>query len=266
MRFPQAKHLLLSVMLGGRFGGMLAVVLAVAVMGHVPSASADVIISNAGPPPSSGFVFGAPLGVVATSWILPQSFDHVSITADVGAGGNGFTGTAFLTTKVGAGTTVADQVAQAAFTFPNQFIDPPTVTLFSNLSLTSGLHYFLVLSASTSGGWHVSPIQDVTRDRFLGVQSAGSTFSAPFFDLFAGGGPGYPPASNFVPFTSSSLFGLELLYTVNGQPVEPGGGPPGSGTVPGPATLALVVVGLPGLAWAARRSLPRVRRSGRSGA
>jgi hypothetical protein len=247
-----------------RSGSLLLVVLALALSASAQSANAELITSTTGPPPGGSFSAGAPMNsrAIATSWILPEPFEHVSITADVGAAGEGVTGTAFLTTKVGAGTTAADQVAQAPFTFPRFVLDPvQTVTLFSDLTLESGVHYFLILSTAATVGatWHVTSILDETRLSFPGVQTAGSTFAAPFSELItlAPLNP-YAPASTFTPFTSTSLFSLDLIYSVAGDLVGPGGEPgpgtPGPSTgVPAPATLALLVMGLPTVGWMRRR-------------
>lgn len=84
-------------------------------------------------------------------------FQEVSVSAEIDPNGNGSThtaiGTAYLTTRIGPGTTTANQLASVPFSVTG--IDTPVLTtLFSGLTLGAGT-YYLVLSSppNESAGW-----------------------------------------------------------------------------------------------------------------
>jgi len=71
------------------------------------------------------------------SWITTSAITNVRISVDL-AGDSGATGEAFLTTQIGPGTTTANQIATASFSFPA--IDSFT-TVLSGLNLSAGTNY-----------------------------------------------------------------------------------------------------------------------------
>jgi hypothetical protein len=81
------------------------------------------------------------------SWSSLVAYDNVSIFAEVGADNSFGDLTAFLTTRVGSGTTAANQVASVTMTPPAY--NSPGVDLFSGLNLGPGT-YYLVLSGPAS--------------------------------------------------------------------------------------------------------------------
>ena len=81
----------------------------------------------------------------SVSWTQTSAFTNVSITLNLAPFGSN-QGTAYLTTRIGPGTTIADQVALTNFTFPTTASD---VTVFTNLILGAGT-YYLTLDSSTS--------------------------------------------------------------------------------------------------------------------
>src|SRR5205823_1324551 len=96
------------------------------------TANADILVSVTGPTLRPLALGGQGL---AASWHTAQPFEDVSVTVDVYGAGLSDARTAYLMTRVGAGTTIADEVAETAFTFP-EFTDPHTVTLFNDLTLS----------------------------------------------------------------------------------------------------------------------------------
>src|SRR5271170_4119625 len=79
-------------------------------------------------------------------WSLSNTFDDVTITAEIDPGtGSGLSGTAYLMTQIGPGTTVADQIGSATFTASGLTFTPQLNTLFTDLTLGPG-NYYLVLS------------------------------------------------------------------------------------------------------------------------
>ncbi|MBV9504937.1 MAG: hypothetical protein JO323_08025 [Acidobacteriia bacterium] len=171
--------------------------------------------------------------MVTTSWSESQAYTDVTITALVDSFdvGQSLTATAYLTTGIGPGTTVADEIAAAEFSVP---VDLPVcsmascgafVTLFSGLSLGPG-DYFLTMGPPTGGGtvgWFpaLNPTVIVDAGVIQGPCLAAST-AAPF-----------APASAFGP---SGLCGPNdvMNFTVTGTAATP---------VPEPAAATLIGLG-----------------------
>ena len=182
----------------------------------VKAALADTVISETG----SAFS-NLPLSLTqagCVSWTSTTAFTSLSITARLtGFVQTGATGTAYLTTKIGSGTTAANQIASGTFTFPSSGSD---TVLFSNLTLGPGT-FFLTLAApqannSWLGGDAVNRVPPITGP---GVAFAGQYSS----DTRAS----YAPASIFSAISGNS----PLLFTVTGT------------AVPEPQLSALLFVG-----------------------
>src|SRR5262249_8619692 len=174
------------------------------------------------------------------AWSQTSSFANVSIAAEIDPDHNllpitshTVSGTAFLMTQVGPGTTAANQIASTPFTVTGTAFSPTLVTLFTGLTLGPGT-YHLVLSAPAdqSAGWD-----------FVLFPSTACT--APGVTLgngnLSGIEAGYPQATNF-----SDLFDNLLEFSVTG----------GAVATPGPSTILLLSAGL--LAMAARGRIPRL--------
>jgi hypothetical protein len=116
-------------------------------LGHVLKAD-TIVVSVPGPLNAGGYeIFAA--GSAASSWSSTITYTNVSIAAMVaGTPLGAVPGTAYLTTRIGPGTTTADEIARTNFLFPT-----PTglVTLFSNLTLPPNT-YYLVLGSSVPEG------------------------------------------------------------------------------------------------------------------
>jgi hypothetical protein len=94
---------------------------------------------------TGGFGVGIfPSQAIAVSFSVDQSYSDVSIGAFLDGA---FVGAAFLTSGIGAGTTVADQFDTASFTA----VGTGETTLFDGIDLDPGT-YYLILSSSTKGG------------------------------------------------------------------------------------------------------------------
>jgi hypothetical protein len=85
--------------------------------------------------------------VLMASWTSSFSFNNVSIFGEVSGDPTSIM-TAYLTTQIGPGTTVADQIASAILTPPSA--DTTGVLLLSGLNLGPGT-YYLVLSGPATG-------------------------------------------------------------------------------------------------------------------
>jgi len=146
--------------------------------------------------------------------------------------------TAYLTTHIGPGTTVMDEVAQAVFTVPLELpVCSPSscganVTLYSGLSLGPGA-YFLTLGPPTAGNsvaaWFPAINPRVIKDTGVTLGPCVVAFGAAIAP--------YPPASAFGPLGSCGSQGdtpLVMIFTVTGT---------AENAVPEPAPVALIGCG-----------------------
>jgi hypothetical protein len=105
--------------------------------------------------PGSGGIFVSTFAP-ATSWTQSNTFSSVTISATLinnspSSAGAAATGTAFLMTQIGAGTTIAQQIATAPVSTTATASSPTPTTMFSGLTLGPGT-YFLVISATIPTG------------------------------------------------------------------------------------------------------------------
>ncbi|MBV9265894.1 MAG: hypothetical protein JO061_06985, partial [Acidobacteriaceae bacterium] len=153
---------------------------------------------------------------LATSWTSPRQYTDVNITALL-TFGMGREGVAYLTTQVGPGTTMADEIARSSFFAPSQ---PANVTLFSGLTLPAGT-YYLVLGSDApyvAGGWrdasgvNTPPMPSIILDAGVSRNE----------DLLASDGSidAYIPASRFHVGVSGYGGDLFLQYSVEAVPEQ----------------------------------------------
>jgi hypothetical protein len=117
-------------------------------------------------------------------WTQSDTYDGVTVSANLSSWGVADqTGRAYLTTQIGVGTTVANEIASTNFTFP---LNPANLVLFEGLHLPPGAYYLSIIGDSVSGGscWNgfittnVVTAPDVTSLGCFGA--AGGTVS-PYF-------------------------------------------------------------------------------------
>jgi hypothetical protein len=192
------------------------------VLATVAVVQADTIITVTGGSSAQG-ISGS--GTTAESWTSTGGFTGVTISVNIGTtDASNASGTAWLMTQIGPGTTNSQQVATTSFVAPtvaNFFSSPPLTTLFTGLSLPPGTYYLVLTSPSSSVAWQlggsVTPGIGVT---FQGAQSA-----------FSGVNSSFPPASGFS--ANARTFGLQVT-----------GAPATSPVTPVPSSLLLVLTGL----------------------
>jgi hypothetical protein len=222
-------------------------------------AYADIIAQISGPDvPIANIPSVSQLGAGrATQWQSKLAFEDVTVTADLSSfvGMTG-TATAFLTTKVGPGTTAANEIAHATVNLPDFFASSHTVTLFTGLNLAPANYYLSIMSAA--GIWWMSDSSNAQTTLFpcdttpCPVTIGAGDPAFPNWQMFTVNPNAYEPASVWTPFT----FGLgEYHFSVSGtlvKEVPPTDPPPAA--VPEPATLTLTLIGLAGVARARSRS------------
>jgi hypothetical protein len=191
-------------------------------------ASAATIESITGTPNNFSYTIGGSGAdqILASGWTQTGSYDNVSISAVLASG---TTISAFLTDRLGPGTTAADVLQSTSIT-PSSSLE--TDTIFTGLSLGAG-NYYLILAAPGSivnAGWYGTASATVTTD--VGVTGN--------IDAFADN-PSNTPDDAFPPdsaFDTSAAdnSGVNLLMTVSGDAVS---------ATPEPSSL--VLIGLAGL-------------------
>jgi hypothetical protein len=211
-------------------GGGIFVALATVLICPISLAANTVIISVTGSPGLSTLIDYSSVvasSVVSTSWSESKSFSGVTISILVNSAIVGQTPSAdaFLTTSIGPGTTVIDEVASTQFTVPlqlpvcSQYSCGADVTLFSGLNLGPGTYFLTLAPDDTSSGevgWF--PAMDPTV-----LENPGVIEGTAFFDTSVAS---YPPAGSFV----ANDFAMD--FTVTGTAVAP---------VPEPATVTPLV-------------------------
>jgi hypothetical protein len=180
------------------------------------SVKGDIVLQVTGPVDYSAYSsnpnqFGNDQFAVA-SWNQAVEYDGVNISFP----GNGLltnglpstvTGTAYLTTMMGTGTTVADQIAVTQFTAP----DAPhsTISLFSGLDLAPDTYYLMIFAVPG-----VQIAWDATNSP-ISLFGTGVTLNFPVADgeNLLGTYAQYPPETQYV-------FGLQdnLLINVTSAP------------------------------------------------
>ena len=190
---------------------------------------ADPIIISVTAPPGLSFGIGTIGAVWSTAWSQSNDYTGVSIAVLVDSFLVGGTpsANAYLSTRIGPGTTASDEIAHTQFTVPTVLpVCSPSscgamVTLFSSLSLGPG-QYFLTLSPDPGSigtvGWF--PALDPTVVLDTGV-AEGASFRA-------SATASYAPASTF------SVAPFVMNFSVTGTQAT---------QVPEPATATLVGCG-----------------------
>jgi hypothetical protein len=219
------------------------------IVGLTDAARATPIVSISGPDNPFGNIPGLSTGAGRlTQWQSALAFEDVTVTADLSSVPNvATTATAFLTTRIGPGTTAADEVARATVALPDFFAPSHTVTLFTGLNLAPA-HYYLTIVSSpvTSGIWRTS---DSTQAQTVLFPCDGAPPCPviipgfPNWQMFTVQPNAYAPASVWTPFHFSAG---EMRFSVDGTLVReaPPTDPPPPPSVPEPGTLMLTLGGL----------------------
>lgn len=112
--------------------------------------NASTILSVSGPgEPAGCLVIWAGQGY-RVGWTQSDTYDVVSVSATLSSwGAPDQTGRAYLTTQIGVGTTVTNEIVSTNFTFP---LTPANVVLFQGLHLPPGAYYLSIIGDSPSWG------------------------------------------------------------------------------------------------------------------
>lgn len=149
-----------------------------------------------------------PINGQAVGFALQKPEQQVAIAARLGNGGGHAYLDAYLTRRIGPGTTEADEIAHTSFDL--QYPNDEWVMLFEDLDLDKGVYWLIVAKphdrAFSSLNWFVANPQELTGScgaiRYLGTKSY----------TFFGDAAEYIPASKFEPKYESS-YGFQFLVT-----------------------------------------------------
>jgi len=201
---------------------------------------ADTIVTSL-----SGGTSGAEEGLWVVSWTQNGTYTDVTIGANIavenGNPSEEATGTAFLMTQIGTGTTSAEEIATGAVTVKGNPGLNNMTTIFSDLSLGPGTYYLVIDPSSvnqiSSMDWDAAGTP--TQTLGIGVSDV-MAFSATTTN------------ASFAPANTFTTGQLTPIFSVTGTP-----GTTTSAT-PEPSTTIFTVCGLAALAFArkfvARRS------------
>ena len=157
-------------------------------------------------------------GIDVAGWSQTQTYINVAITAEIDPGlGPGTTGTFYLMTQIGPGTTTANQIATTTVTATGPEFNSVLETLFTGL-LLGPANYYLVFSSPNELGWAMTPagVTPVTDTGVIFTMNGIENVGAP-----------YPPATN-LPNNFLDLY----EFTASGT------------AVPEPGSLAIGLIGL----------------------
>ena len=181
--------------------------------------------------------FSGNRALLTAAWSQSDTFSDVSIAAKLDGANGTVSGTAYLTTRIGPGTTTADEIARHDYSISSPVFQPELETLFSGLTLRPGT-YYLVLSGSATalgGGWEVTSQIFPTMAPGVEVAYRDGNSYYPF--------AAYPPATQFPAETASDFSDQYLQFSVS--------------VVPEPGTAALAFLGTVLLGISLRRNVRR---------
>lgn len=188
--------------------------------------------------------FGSGYGAMA-AWTQDRTCSQISIAALLNGGPHNdsyavgtSTGTFYLMTRVGPGTTTASELARASFSVTSSYVNPQLVQLFSGLTLGPGTYY--LVGSGSGGGWQHTDNPTVTKAP--GISLTAENFQAVIYDP-------YIPGNNFRDAYGSTPppYNLEFVVSVVPEPT--------AGTLFGVGSLCLIgVLAVGGRRRSARRS------------
>ncbi len=187
--------------------------LAMLLLGCLPNAKPSTIISVGG-------VFQGYTGVggLSEGWSIASPVQNVTVSALLASGGgNPSTGTAFLTTSIGPGTTVAQEIAQTNISVCAGC--QQDVVLFSGLDLAAGTYWLTLGQPAPPASflsWTASNPASITTGP--GTSYLGYEALQPFY------GP-FPPSGTFLyPSPVANAFAYD--FAVISVPLSPPAGTP----------------------------------------
>jgi hypothetical protein len=163
---------------------------------------------------------------IEASWSQSRTYSNVAISVLFGEFGNALTGTAYLTTQIGSGTTVTNEVTSAAFLAPNS--SSALVQVLSIPSLGAGTYHLVIVPTGVCSGaplvcgignWWDTTSPSISTD--TGVSFFGSSVAQSV--------AAYGPASNFG--SETVLFPQEFSVT-------------GDSTIPEPSMFAVMCLAI----------------------
>lgn len=189
------------------------------------SISAATIASVGNPNPNYIPGFGVnEQYALSVSWTQTKSYTDVSVYAPLGKGGANDSNPAYayLTNRVGLGTTAANEIAKSVVYFSPAA--DPTIQLFNGLTLGPGSYYVTLWSpVMAGGGWSIATDPNISLDE--GVTLGPNQYAYRYVGIdknpFVFSGWPYPPSGLYIPETISvdSYPNDHLVFSVTGTEV-----------------------------------------------
>ena len=193
------------------------IVLIWALFGIIASAATIVSVGNPDPDFTPGLLLNEQ-EALSVSWTQTKSYTSVSIYAPLGQGAANDANPvyAYLTDRVGLGTTEANEIAKSVVYFSPA--TDPTVQLFSNLSLGPGTYYVTLWSpVMAGGGWAFATDPSVTLDEGVMVGASQYAYQYVGLDKLPFGFPS-PPSGLYIPagISIDTYPNEHLVFSVKG--------------------------------------------------
>jgi hypothetical protein len=182
---------------------------------------AGTIYSVTGPLISGGAIY--PPQAVGVSWTQSRAYTGVVISAVVSGSVNDVLA-AYLTTQIGPGTTVADEITHASVAFPGNAFS--NLTILNIPLLPSGTYYLTLSSSGTSGALAETTMPAQTFDTGV-TRNPDYYFSNP---------SGYPPDNVVLKPPIGGIFVFSATGSVAPVPE------PSAGALVGAALGALLLI------------------------
>ena len=194
------------------------------------AAHATPIVSVTGVP--TGAAAAGQQQILSAGFTLGQNYAGVSISAEIG-GITTQSVTAYLTTQIGPGTTVANEIASTTIGLPGP--GPVLTPIFTGLNLAAGSYYLTLFHPTDTGGsWYHSSAATVGT-----APGSSHDFDGYYITNYPGVAlPAYAPSATFVPLMSfaNPPQNSDFLYLVE------------TAEIPEPTTSALAGIALLALA------------------
>jgi hypothetical protein len=152
------------------------------------------------------------------AWTQDRTYSQVNVAAILNGSRTETigtsTGTFYLMTHVGMGTTTASELARASFSVTSSWDYPQLVPLFSGLILGPGTYY--LVGSGSGGGWQET-VYNQTLTTAPGVSLTVNNYQAHIYRSYI---PGNDFSNPWYPFEQTPPYNLEFVVSAVPEPTS----------------------------------------------